>query len=102
MNKFYALYHKKSGAFCFRKNWIDKLDFSLDQPPVLWKNVGLAKGSLTRIFNKRRYLYSLSDPGKSEWEEFFLELEIVEVSISLGKTEYSNLFSVGKVRERVS
>lgn len=99
MNKFYALYHKKSGAFCFRRNWIDKLDFSLDQPPVLWKSVGLAKGNLTRIFNKRKFF---SGPDRSEWEEFFLELEIVEVSIFLGKTEYSNLFSVGKVKKRVS
>jgi hypothetical protein len=93
MSKYYALYHRATKKFCFRKSWIDEMDFSDSCPPQLWRNIGQAKGSITRAINKANSLYTTSS-----WKEFVLGVEIFEVFISLGESKYSNVFEVGKIK----
>lgn len=96
MNKYYALYHRANKNFCFRKSWIDELDFSDSCPPQLWRTVGQAKGSITRAINKANFF-----PETSSRKEFILGVEIVEVFISLGESKYSSIFKVDAIRKKI-
>lgn len=96
MRKQYMIYHPQSNSSPFRAFTIKEHFISLDSDkftPMLYKNIGAAKAAISFAVKEARY----RPEQLAELKNFLLEVQIVEVDISLKEVVYECLFDLQKL-----
>lgn len=99
MKKQYMIYHPKTNSSPLRAFSLKDHFISLDSDkfsPFLYKNIGAAKAAISFALSEARY----RPDQLAELKSFLLEVQIVEVDISIKEVVFEYLFDIDRLSRK--